>query len=461
LTRINSGLSPAGDNASMNLELIQKYGGAVPRYTSYPTAPHFGPGVTASDYAAWLGSLRAGQPLSLYIHIPFCDSLCWFCGCNTKVTRQYKPIEGYLDGLLREIEIVARYLPGVHPVAHLHFGGGSPTLLSAVDFACLMSAIGDRFPLGDGAEIAIEIDPRDVDANKVRAYARAGVNRASLGIQDFDEKVQRAINRVQPYQVTAQVVAELRTAGINRLNFDLMYGLPHQTEAGIAAMVEQAVSLRPDRLALFGYAHVPWMKKHQRLIPEEALPDAEARFRQQAVAAARLVDAGYERIGLDHFARPEDPLAQAASSDLLHRNFQGYTADDAGALIGLGASSIGALSQGYVQNHTDTRSYLDDIWAGLLPVAKGIALSDDDRCRRSAIERLMCDMRLDLRDARYASLVEEAQARLSGFEQDGLITSRGDALQVEEAGRPFVRQIAAVFDAYLNAPSAGRHSAAV
>ena len=445
----------------MSLDLIQKYGGAVPRYTSYPTAPHFGPGVDAAEYGTWLRALPDEVDLSVYVHIPFCDTLCWFCGCNTKITRQYKPINGYLDGLLREIELVGRHLPAQRSLTHLHFGGGSPTLLSAVDFACVMSAIGDCFPIAGDAEIAIEIDPRDVDTNKVRAYARAGVNRASLGIQDFDETVQRAINRLQPYSLTASVVADLRTAGIERLNFDLMYGLPHQTEAGIADMVDKAVSLGPDRVALFGYAHVPWMKAHQRLIPEEALPDAGARFHQQDMAAARLVAAGYVRIGLDHFALPDDPLAQAAANDNLRRNFQGYTADGAGALIGLGASSIGALPQGYVQNHIDTRRYLDDIWAGRLPVAKGLALSDDDRCRRSAIERLMCDLRLDTSDARFADLVAKAAERLRTFEQDGLVTTTGGALQVNEAGRPFVRQIAAAFDAYLEAPTAGRHSAAV
>lgn len=443
------------------MDLIEKYGSAVPRYTSYPTAPHFGLAVGADTYGKWLRALPSDQQLSLYIHIPFCVALCWFCGCNTKATQKYKPVSIYLDGLLREIDLVAGHLSPSPRVRHLHFGGGSPTLLNPMDFACLMTALGDRFRFSDDAEIAVEIDPRGVDCAKIRAYARAGVNRASLGIQDFDAAVQQAINRVQPYEQTAQVVSNLRAAGIIALNFDLMYGLPHQTLDGIVETVDQAVSLRPDRLALFGYAHVPWMKKHQRLIPSDTLPGAQDRFRQQAAAVERLVEAGYIRIGLDHFARPDDPLARAAAAGGLHRNFQGYTVDDAEALIGLGASAIGALPQGYVQNHTDTRHYLDPLEDGHLPVAKGLILSGEDRRRRSAIERLMCDLRLDVCDNSYAPLIEAARDQLRDFEGEGLISTIDGQLTVSDAGRPFLRQIAAVFDAYIARPGRARHSAAV
>jgi oxygen-independent coproporphyrinogen-3 oxidase len=445
----------------LQMDLIEKYGGAVPRYTSYPTAPHFGPEVDADIYGKWLRSLPGNQELSLYIHIPFCDALCWFCGCNTKATQKYKPVSVYLDGLLREIDLVAGHLPPSPRVRHLHFGGGSPTLLNPIDFACLMTSIADRFRFFGDVEIAVEIDPRGVDSAKIRGYARAGVNRASLGIQDFDAAVQQAINRVQPYDQTAQVVSDLRAAGISSLNFDLMYGLPHQTVDGIVETVDQAVSLRPDRLALFGYAHVPWMKKHQRLIPSDALPEAEDRFRQQAAAVERLIGAGYMRVGLDHFARPDDSLAQAAIAGRLHRNFQGYTVDNADALIGLGASAIGALPQGYVQSHTDTRRYLDDVENDHLPVAKGLILSEEDRLRRSAIERLMCDLRLDAGDDAYAPLIETARDQLREFEGDKLISIEGGQLIVSDRGRPFVRQIAAVFDSYLATPVRARHSAAV
>jgi oxygen-independent coproporphyrinogen-3 oxidase len=405
--------------------------------------------------------LPTGGPLSLYIHIPFCETLCWFCGCNTKATRRYAPVAAYLDGLRREIDLVSRHLPEAQTVSHLHFGGGSPTLLSAVDFSWLMTFLDQCFGFAAEAEIAIEIDPRTVDAERIRAYAGAGVNRASVGIQDFDRTVQTAINRLQPFGMTAGVVDELRAAGIDKLNFDLMYGLPHQTVAGVETMIDQAVGLAPERVALFGYAHVPWMKKHQRLIPKEALPDAQTRFAQQEAAAARLVGAGYVRIGLDHFARPEDPLAQAAARSELRRNFQGYTTDAAAALIGFGASAISSLPQGYVQNHTETRTYLEDTGSGRLPVSKGVVLSDDDRLRRAAIEQLMCSLRLDAGNSRYAALVAAARDRLRDLELDGLIAVRGGTLEVREAGRPFVRQVAAVFDAYLAEAQKGRHSAAV
>jgi oxygen-independent coproporphyrinogen-3 oxidase len=327
----------------MTPDLVRKYARPVPRYTSYPTAPHFHAGIGAARAAAWLEALPAASRLSLYFHIPFCRSLCWFCGCHTKITNRTAPVERYLETMLAEIAVAAKHLGRGRTVAHIHLGGGSPRLLSPDDLRRLAAALHRDFTVAPDAEFAIEIDPRTVDEARAAALGEIGVNRASLGVQDFDPAVQRAINRVQPLELTARVAGLLRGHGITRLNLDLMYGLPLQSTAGFAATVETALALAPDRIALFGYAHVPWMKKHQALIDTAALPDAWQRWCQARAAARRLEQAGYAAIGLDHFAKPQDALACAAAAGTLRRNFQGYTADPADALVGFGASAIGAL----------------------------------------------------------------------------------------------------------------------
>ena len=448
----------------MDAETLARLDRRVPRYTSYPTAPHFGPSVDAACYATWLSELAADEPLSLYLHIPFCDSLCWFCGCNTRVVNRYAPVEAYLEDLRQEIGLVARTLGGRRRVAHIHFGGGSPSMLHAGDIAALGDLLNRHFTIESGAEIAVEFDPRGLSPETVSAFAAIGVNRASLGLQDINPVVQRAINRIQPPQSNRRAVDMLRRAGIEALNLDLIYGLPYQDEAGIAATVDHACSLQPDRIALFGYAHVPGMKAHQKLIPEDALPGTAARFRQANLAAALLEAAGYRRIGLDHFVRPGDAMALAADQGVLRRNFQGYSADPAATLIGLGASSIGALPQGYVQNATDVRAWRKAVREGKLPVARGIALDDDDRLRRSVIDSLMCFLEADL-DAiaaghGAAEHFEAERAALEPYRAMGLIVCEGATVRVLEAGRPFVRLIAAVFDAHLDA-EALRHSRAV
>ncbi|MEX2629568.1 MAG: oxygen-independent coproporphyrinogen III oxidase [Tistlia sp.] len=440
----------------MEPALLARYDRAVPRYTSYPTAPHFHGGVEAAHYARWLSELPEGAPLSLYLHIPFCDSLCWFCGCNTRVVREHKPIAAYLDLLARELDLVAARLPGRFAVSHLHLGGGSPSLLRPAEIDSLMAAIWRRFDRAPGAEVSVEIDPRDLEPAVVEAFAAAGITRASLGVQDFAPRVQKAINRLQSFECTAAAVESLRAAGIAAVNLDLLYGLPHQDLASLSETVRLALELAPDRLALFGYAHVPWMKKHQRLIPEAALPDGPARWAQAEAAAAQLVAAGYRRIGLDHFARPEDSLALAQAAGRLRRNFQGYTTDEAPVLLGLGASSIGSLPQGYLQNAPDLPTYRKAVLADRLPVVRGIALSDDDRARRAVIERLMCDFAVTLDREAYAAEL----AALRGHAADGLVELDGGRLRVTECGRPLVRSVAAVFDRYL-APGEGRHSRAV
>jgi oxygen-independent coproporphyrinogen-3 oxidase len=445
--------------------LVAKYDTRVPRYTSYPTAPHFHAGIGAEAYLDWLSQVPAEAGLSLYLHIPFCDSLCWFCGCHTKVVRRYHPVELYLEALRREIDVVAEALHGRGIVHHTQWGGGTPTILEADDLEALARYLKDRFRFAPEAEFAVEIDPREMTADRAAALARGGVNRASLGVQDVNPDTQRAINRWQPVEVTQQVVDWLREAGIEALNIDLMYGLPHQTTARVVATVEATLALEPRRIALFGYAHVPWMKRHQRLIDEAQLADASQRLEQLTAAGERLEQAGYVAIGLDHFARPDDTLALALGEGRLHRNFQGYTTDPATTLLGFGASAIGGLAQGYVQNEVDINAYREAARSGVLPVVRGIEISDEDRLRRAIIERLMCDMGVDLEAvcARFGQSAERFApelARLEAMARDGIVSIEGARVTLPAHARPLLRTVCAVFDQYLEA-SETRHARAV
>ncbi len=447
-------------------DLIRKYAKAVPRYTSYPTAPHFHAGIGAARAAAWLAALPPAARLSLYVHVPFCRSLCWFCGCHTKITNRASPVARYLETLIAEIGLVAERLGRGRPVAHIHFGGGSPSLLAPDELRRLAAALHRQFTIEPGAEFAIEIDPRTIDAPRAKALAEIGVNRASLGVQDFDPAVQRAVNRVQPFALTARVAALLRENGIARLNLDLMYGLPLQTIGGFAETVERALALAPDRLALFGYAHVPWMKKHQRLIDAAALPDAWQRWCQARAAERRLAAAGYVAIGLDHFARPEDPLARATAAGSLRRNFQGYTADPADALIGFGASAIGALPQGYQQNESDLKAYAEAIAAGRLATARGIAFTAEDRLRAAVIETLMTALSADVgalcrAHGFGASYLDGAFAAVDALAADGLAERHARVVSIPAEARLFMRNVAVCFDAYLAPAAEPRHAQAV
>lgn len=449
----------------MTNNLLSKYALMVPRYTSYPTAPHFHDGVGPDQYAAWLGDLPASSSLSLYVHIPFCDTMCWFCGCNTKVTQKYKPLVGYMDGLLDEISHVARLVKDGPPVTNIHWGGGSPTILTPEDTLRLAGHIRDQFKSADNAEFAVEIDPRDFDEGRITALAEAGLTRASIGVQDFDPKVQKAINRVQSFEETETAVKALRGQGVASINIDAMYGLPYQGLKEVEHTLAQVLRLRPDRVALFGYAHVPWMKSHQKLIKEEALPDLAERHAQAAFASDYLGKAGYVRIGFDHFALPDDSLGKAALDGTLKRNFQGYTTDEAACLIGLGASAISRLPQGYVQNDPATAQYLAKVNRGELTAVKGVELSDDDVMRAWVIERLICDMRLLASDVKAefgvaAAPILAEMAAMDDFLADGLIERTEDGFVLTDRGRPFVRTICARFDAYLN-KGAARHSVAV
>ena len=449
----------------MQERLISKYSGAVPRYTSYPTAPHFHDGIAGDTYADWLQALAPGQTLSLYIHIPYCDRLCWFCACHTRHTLKYEPITRYLEALYQEIaEVGARVSPQTR-VTSLHLGGGSPTMLSPADMVTLVDRLRRAFTFAPDCEISVEMDPNDLDEGRYDALADIGLTRASLGVQDFDPKVQAVINRLQSFEQTAGVVEAVRARGVHSVNCDILYGLPHQTGESLTRTVEDILSLDPDRIALFGYAHVPWMKKHQQLIPETALPDARARLEQAAIASDRLLAAGYEAIGIDHFAKPHDSLARAQRSGTLRRNFQGYTDDGADALIGLGASSIGQLPQGYVQNMPATGEYERLATGSGIAVVRGIALDGEDRARAHVIERIMCEFGFDFADlARRhpdfaAMLIGEARM-FAASDTDGISEISNERFSVTPRGKPFTRSVAAAFDAYLG-NGRGRHSIAV
>ncbi len=446
--------------------LIAKYDTRVPRYTSYPTAPHFSPAVDGATYAGWLAALPDTAALSLYVHVPFCTRLCWYCGCHTSVVHHVEPVERYARALLAEIDLAAAAIGGRRlAVHHVAWGGGTPTVMPPAHLAAVMARLRERFAFAPGAEVAVEIDPCTVDGAVADGLAAMGCTRASLGVQDFEEETQRAVNREQSFATTKATAEALRARGIDSINIDLMYGLPYQTAESVAATVEQTLELAPDRVAMFGYAHVPWMKKHQTLLPEAALPGPLERFRQMTMAEQVLLAHGWRAIGLDHYAKPEDALARAAEGHTLHRNFQGYTTDTAPVLLGFGASSIGSLPQGYAQNVAGVPVWHDHIAAGRLPTARGISLSADDRLRRDVIETLMCDGEVVLsaclaRHGADAATFAAAAPALAALAADGLVAFDGDRVAMRRDARAFVRNVAAVFDTYLEA-GATRHARAI
>jgi oxygen-independent coproporphyrinogen-3 oxidase len=431
----------------------------VPRYTSYPTAPNFHAAVGPDRYAAWLSALPADATLSLYLHVPFCAELCLYCGCNTKAVRRREPVDRYIRTLATEIALTASHL-GARRVTHLHWGGGTPSMLGHAGLQMVMDSIASHFDLTSLHEHAIEIDPRHANPALAATLANLAVNRVSLGAQDFSADVQRAIGRIQPFDLVARCAELFRAAGIDHLNIDLMYGLPRQNAAGIARNAELAAALQPGRIALFGYAHVPWMKKNQRLIDASLLPGHRERLAQARVAANVLTGHGYRAIGFDHFADPHDALAIAASAGQLRRNFQGYTTDRSDALIGFGASAISRTPSGYAQNAPDIAGYARAIAAGHLPIVKGKELTADDILRAHIIERLLCDFAVDLGALAPTHAFDDELSALAPFVDAGLARVEGGNITVLESGRSFARLIAATFDAYLST-SRARHSVAV
>jgi oxygen-independent coproporphyrinogen III oxidase len=434
----------------MNPELVKSYSAPAPRYTSYPTAQQFSPAVQAAQYAQWLSQLPDATKLSLYCHIPYCQSLCWYCGCTTKALRRYDPITTYMGPLQAELANVAALVPVNHEVTHIHWGGGTPNILNAEDITQLATTIRSLYRIAPSAEFAVEIDPRHLDPDQVTAFEHAGVNRISVGVQDFNPAVQAAINREQTFEMTQRAITMFRDKSIRSINADLVYGLPHQSCESVSRTIEQVLTLRPDRIATFGYAHLPSRLVHQRLIDNATLPDAVDRCAQSQLLAKLLTAAGYIRIGMDHFALPTDYLA----SKPLKRNFQGYSTEQADALLGFGASAIGQLPQGFVQNATATGAYIAKIGATGLATVRGVVLTNDDRARGAAIEQLMCQMEFTQSPivARYGSnaapVLKIAEALIAA-DKNGFIVRTPDGFVITPAGRPFVRTICTTFDRYF------------
>ena len=427
----------------------------VPRYTSYPTAAEFSDQVGPRELETALAAIEAGRPISLYVHIPYCHEICWYCGCNTGAVNKAQRLSGYLDTLRAEIELVAAKLGGRGRVKRIAFGGGSPNAISTEQFAELLAKLRTAF-LADDASLSIELDPRSLSAPWFEAIESAGFGRASLGVQTFDPKVQRAIGRWQPLGLIQIAVGELRRAGVHSLNFDLMYGLPYQGIDELEATLEATIEMRPERIALFGYAHVPHLIPRQRRIDGSALPDAELRFAQAELGHRILTHAGYDPIGFDHYALAHDPLSLAARQGRLRRNFQGFTDDSAELLIGLGASAITQFPGLIVQNEKNAGRYKIRVSSGLSPATHGIIRDADDQRRGAVIEQLLCNGEAELRDVFEPELME----RLRPFLSRGLATLERGRLRLPGYARPYARVIAALFDHYRQ-PAARRFSSAI
>lgn len=448
---------------------ILKLDRAVPRYTSYPPATVFEP-ISGETFGGWLDAIKDGSNLSLYVHIPFCPKLCHYCGCFTHITTRYAPVEDYVHLVRREIAAKGRRLAGKnHIVTHLHFGGGSPTMLTESDFKMLMDTFKEFFTFSDEAEIAVEVDPRHMTAQLAKTYTSCGVNRISLGVQDFDEKVMTTVGRVQPFDVVYQAVQYLRDAGIECFNLDFIYGLPYQTVRSLTRSMDYALLLKPSRVAMYGYAHVPWKKKNMRLIPDEALPNNAERFDLFMAGSAVLEEAGFRSIGIDHFVKDSDDMAKAQEDGTLGRNFQGYTNIAPDALIGFGVSAISELPQGFAQNTTVSHDYEDSVLhKETPPVAKGYAFKGQDIARKEIISALMCDLKANVdeiwaKHGHSADALRSLKLSLQSYIDDGLMTLGADGLiTIDPHARQVVRIIAAAFDEYLPPPeTTQRHSMAV
>lgn len=450
-------------------DLLRKYDVRGPRYTSYPTSPQFAPEIDQSAYRAL--ATAAGQkdaPLSLYVHIPFCRTICFYCGCNKVITANYSRAEAYLVQLQREMALQAGML-GARKVTQLHFGGGTPTYLDEADLRRVMHDLRTHFRLSTSAarEFSIEIDPRTVTPDKIRLLGELGFNRMSLGVQDFDPDVQRAVNRIQSVEQTADVLTAGRAAGFHSTNIDLIYGLPLQTLESFDRTLATVMAMRPERLAVYSYAHMPQMFKTQRQIKTEELPDAELKLQLLELTIRRLTEAGYNYIGMDHFALPDDELAIAQREGSLQRNFQGYSTQAELDLLALGVSGIGMLNDTYAQNTRILDHYNELLDKNQLPVVRGVQLSDDDKLRRELIQRIMCQGVVDIpvlerrHGIDFATYFADQLPQLLPMADDGLLSIAPDRIEVAPRGWLFLRNIAMVFDAYLKPTDPGRFSRAI
>ena len=450
--------APAASPAELHFDagLIQKYDGFGPRYTSYPTADRFHAGVGASQYVDALAARSdETRPLSLYVHLPFCNTVCYYCACTKIITANRGRSAKYVRYLGREIALVSSLLEGERSVSQLHWGGGTPTFLAHAEMADLMRMLRDAFPFAADTEASIEIDPRKVDTETIAFLRELGFNRVSFGIQDFDPAVQRAVNRIQSEEETRSVVTAARASGFASVNTDLIYGLPLQTVEGFAITLDKVIDIAPDRIALYGYAHVPHLFKAQRQIVADELPAADTKLAILATAIEKLTRAGYVYIGMDHFARPGDELAIALREGRLHRNFQGYSTRADCDLVAFGMAAIGKVGPTYVQNVKTLDAYYGALDAGRLPVFRGFALGDDDVLRREIIQALMCEFRLDVERLesrhgfRFAERFAPELAGLAPLAADGLLTMSSSRIDVTPRGRMLVRTIAMVFDRHL------------
>ncbi len=441
--------------------LLRRFDVAGPRYTSYPTADRFVAAFGADDYRRALAQRAEGAtigrcpPLSLYVHVPFCESICYYCACNKVITKHHERAVEYLDALDREIALHTAVLGGGQPVSQLHLGGGTPTFLNDAELERLMASIRCNFALVVGAETSIEVDPRTVSGERLAFLAELGFNRLSFGVQDFDPQVQKAVNRVQPFDSVRELVERSRTIGFESINVDLIYGLPKQTPSSFRRTVEQVNSLRPDRIALYAYAHLPQRFKPQRRIDEAALPPADARVGMLGAAMQGFLAQGYVHIGMDHFALPEDALAVAKREGRLHRNFQGYSTQPDCDLIGLGVSAIGRMGATYSQNAKTLPEYYDALRQGRLPIVRGLELSRDDLVRRTVIMALMCQGRVEFESIERAHQIDMREYFAAEFEQlaalegQGLVELAAGAIQATPVGWYFVRAVAMLFDRHL------------
>jgi oxygen-independent coproporphyrinogen III oxidase len=443
------------------MNLIEKYSGAVPRYTSYPTAVQFRSCEEQGGIVNALRTLEPGAPVSVYIHIPFCHSLCHYCGCHTKIVDHTGVISAYINTLCREIEYAASYADHGINVSRIHFGGGSPNYAPTADIEKVLMTIRQHFVVEDLLQVDMECDPRLLNSSIIKELSRLGISRISLGVQDFDERVQKAVNRVQPLQHVRQQVACLRAHHIKDINFDLIIGLPEQTIETVRNTLIETVKIRPTRIAVFPYAHVPWMKKHQKLLEKYRFPTPEERFAMQAEADIVLCKQGYIPIGIDHYALPEDTLAKAQRNGSLQRNFQGYTDDPAAIILGFGLSAISQFRSVYTQNAVDALAYKKAVEVGNLPVAKECILNDTDILARTAIMRIMSGLDLDL--SAFGNILA-AKDVLSSLLEDGLVRKEGNTISVTDKGKPFTRIVASCFDTYFrdgHSTKERRHAQAV
>ncbi len=442
----------------IDLKKFKKYDKPGPRYTSYPTAPQFSESFTHSDYMDEIVKTNYGEnlpDLSLYFHMPYCDTLCFFCGCNMLITRNRERIKEYIKYVQKEIDIVRAFLLPDRKVAQHHWGGGTPTHLNPDEINLLASYISDSFEFKEDSENSCEIDPRELTKAHLEALRNNGFNRISMGVQDFNEKVQKAVNRIQPEDITRQTVQWVRELGYQSINLDLIYGLPFQTVESFAETVEKIIDISPDRIAVFNYAHVPWMKKHMALIHEEDLPQPEVKLDILKTTIEQLTSAGYEFIGMDHFAKPDDELAVALHEKKLYRNFQGYSTNAGADLYAFGITSISQLKNIYAQNYKTEKEYYTAIDNELIPTAKGYKLTEDDHIRHDVIMKIMCDFELN-----YKSIEEKFKIKfkdyfkwglnnLKEFETDNLLEMNYDGFNVKDMGRLLIRNIAMNFDGYI------------